>query len=124
PGPSGNGHRTHAPHNVYPSAGARGSASSPENPSSPTEDQWIAIDVASDEEFAALCTVLGCLELARDPRFAEAAARKRHERELDAALAERTRHRDKFELFHALQAAGVAAGPLLSAAERLVCPQL
>ncbi|MFN8559553.1 MAG: CoA transferase [Dehalococcoidia bacterium] len=109
PSPWGNRHRNHAPHQAYPCRG---------------DDQWIAIDVATDAEFAALCAVLGCPALATDPRFTAAAVRRAHLAELDALLAERTRDRNKFELFRALQAAGVAAGPLQTAAERLVCPQL
>jgi crotonobetainyl-CoA:carnitine CoA-transferase CaiB-like acyl-CoA transferase len=109
PGPWGNRHRTHAPHQAYRTAG---------------DDEWIAVDVATDAEFAALCAVLDCRELAADPRFAAAEARKRHESELDALLGERTRTFEKFDLFRRLQAAGVAAGPLQTAAERFACPQL
>jgi formyl-CoA transferase len=87
-------------------------------------DSWIAIDVGTDEEFAALCAVLGCPELASDPRSASAAARKANEVELDREIAARTKRREKWELFRALQAVGVAAGPLQTAAERLRCPQL
>ena len=109
PGPQGNWHHSRAPHQAYPCQG---------------DDQWIAIDAEGDEQFAALCAVLPAPALARDPRFQDAAGRWERRAELDDHMAERTRGWDKFELFHALQAAGVAAGPLLTAAERFACPQL
>jgi hypothetical protein len=52
-GPQGNTHPWHAPHNVYPCVG---------------DDQWITIDVATDQEFVALCCVLDRPRLA-DPRL-------------------------------------------------------
>jgi len=109
PGPQGNRHRSHAPHQAYRCAGI---------------DRWIAIDVATDDEFAALCRVIGDESLARDPDFATGAARLAHIDRLDRRIAERTRRFDKFWLFHRLQSAGVTAGPLLTATERFQCPQL
>lgn len=107
--PQGNLHRSHAPHSVYPTQG---------------EDQWIAIDVATDEEFRALCDVLGTADLTSDERFQTAAARKANEAALDAALAEATRPWDKDELFHRLQAAGVTAGSVHNEAELMRSPHL
>lgn len=109
PGPQGNTHPSHAPHNIYPCAG---------------DDQWITIDVASDDEFAALCETLGAPHLASDDRFATARERWEHRKPLDEALAKYTRPRDKTELFHALQAAGVVAGPLMNELDALASPQL
>ena len=107
--PQGNTHRWHAPHGVYPTTG---------------ENQWIAIDVSTDEEFHALCDVLGQPALALDARFASAEARREHRGELDAALGALTKPRDKEQLFHALQAAGVMATPVHDELEALACPQL
>ncbi len=108
-GPQGNTHPWHAPHNVYPCAG---------------DDQWIAIDVATDQEFVALCRVLDRPRLAEDGRFRTAADRLRNRDELDVVLAELTRERDKEQLFHQLQAEGVCAAPTRSALEALADPQL
>ena len=105
----GNTHRWHAPHGVYPARG---------------EDQWIAIDVASDEQFAALCAVLGRPALAADARYASAAGRREHRVELEASIGELTGVRDKEALFHELQAAGVCAAPVRDALEILADPQL
>jgi crotonobetainyl-CoA:carnitine CoA-transferase CaiB-like acyl-CoA transferase len=107
--PQGNSHPSHAPHDIFPCAG---------------DDQWIAIDVATDEEFTALCDVLGAAELASDERLATQGSRWQHRDVLDASLAELTRPRDKTELFHALQSAGVIAGPLMTELDALASPQL
>jgi crotonobetainyl-CoA:carnitine CoA-transferase CaiB-like acyl-CoA transferase len=109
PGPQGNQHRAHAPHQAYPCRG---------------EDEWISVDVASDAEFAALCEVIEVPRLTRDERFAVAANRLTNRVELDGILAEATQRYDKVWLFHALQRAGVTAGPLQTAAEKFACPQL
>lgn len=93
----GNRHRWHAPHNVCPCRGG---------------DNWIAIDVGTDEEFAALCRVLEAQDMVQDPRFVSAQARRTHVETLDDALSTLTRERDKEQLFHALQAAGVCAAPV------------
>ena len=114
-----NRHRWHAPHNVYPCAG---------------EDQWIAIDVAGDAEFVALCDALsggrdgadeadiGHAQL--DGRFSTAAQRLRNVEALDELIGAATAAWDKHELFHTLQAAGVCAAPLLDPLEALQDPHL
>jgi crotonobetainyl-CoA:carnitine CoA-transferase CaiB-like acyl-CoA transferase len=118
----GNDHRTHAPHGAYPcqvrspesevpSQGGAGAA-------------YIAIDVASDEQWRALCRVLGADELAADGRYATMAGRWALRRELDAALGRFTCRWDKRELFRALQAEGIAAGPMQDESDCFVCPQL
>jgi len=113
PGPQGNRHRTHAPHQAYPT-----------HPSRDGREQWVAIDVATDEQFRALCEVLGNPALASDERFATCEARLAHLDALDAAVGALTRQYDKFWLFHQLQSRGVTAGPLLTAAERFQSPHL
>ena len=105
----GNRHRWHAPHNVYPCRG---------------EDNWVAIDVGTDDEFAALCRILGREQLAQDARFHTAAARRDNLQALDDALAALTRGHDKEQLFHTLQAAGVCAAPVRNAVEVLNDSQL
>ncbi len=108
-GALGNTHPWHTPHDVYPTRG---------------NDQWIAIDVASDAEFSALCRVLGGGALPGDPRFASPGRRREHRAALDDAVAALTRVRDKHELFHALQASGVCAAPALDAVEAQADPHL
>lgn len=105
----GNTHRSHAPHGIYPAAG---------------EDQWIALDIATNEEFAAFCQVTGATALLDDTRFASAAARSTHRKALDAAVSAATQRTDKVTLFHALQAAGVCAAPVDDDLDCTRSPQL
>ena len=114
-----NRHRWHAPHNVYPCTGA---------------DQWIAIDVAGDAEFVALCDALSggrdgadAADIGHAPldgRFATAVQRLRNIEALDELIGAATADWDKHELFHTLQDAGVCAAPLLDALEALRDPHL
>ena len=105
----GNRHAWHAPHNVYPCTG---------------DDNWIAIDVSSDEEFVSLCDVLEAKHLSMDERFGTTASRREHLDRLDAELSALTRSRDKEELFHELQSAGLCAAPVRNAVEVLDDPEL
>lgn len=109
PRPMGNRHPHHAPHNVYRCAG---------------EDRWVAIACESDEQFQALCRVMRRPELAEDPRFAAAAARKQHEHELDPEIEAWTRQRGHHEAMHLLQRAGVPAGAVLTTPELVADPHL
>lgn len=109
PGRAGNEDELMAPHNLYPCWGV---------------DRWVALAVETDEEFAALAGVLDRPELASDPRFADAAARKRNESELDALIAEWTRPRDRDLVVEMLCAAGLAAAPSRNAEELSRDPHL
>lgn len=83
-----------APHGVFPSAG---------------EDRWLALAIEDDAAWARFATVMGQPALAGDPRFATLAARKAHEDELEAVVAEWTRQRTPEDATALLQAAGIAA---------------
>lgn len=107
--PQGNDHPAHAPHGAYPCQG---------------ENRWIAIDVGTDTEWAALCAALDEPEWRADPRFGTTYSRWLNRRALDTALAERTRREERYNLFHRLQAAGVVAGPVQDEADAYACPQL
>jgi crotonobetainyl-CoA:carnitine CoA-transferase CaiB-like acyl-CoA transferase len=109
PEPRANDHLSHAPHGAYPSLG---------------EDRWIAIDVADDEQWRALCEVLEAPDLASDGRFREAASRWEHRRTLDREVARRTGTRSREDLFRRLQARGIAAGPVQDDADAFRCAQL
>jgi benzylsuccinate CoA-transferase BbsF subunit len=105
----GNRSPTAAPHGVYPCRG---------------EDAWCTVAVTSDEEWGRLCQVLGKPEHAAHSRFRTLAARKAHEDELDALVAEWTRHFTPDEVTARLQGAGVAAGAVKTAAGVYSDPQL
>jgi len=98
-----------APHDVYPCAG---------------EDRWVAIAVTDDAEWRALCRAIGGPELVDDPRFADAAGRLCHQDELDALIAAWTRLHTPRAVMETLQAAGVAAGPVMSIVDLMEDPHL
>ncbi len=89
-----------APHNCYK---ARGDA-----------EMWVTIAAGSDAQWRALCGVIGRPDLAADPRYATAAARKHHEDQLDAIITQWTRERDRWDIAQRMQRAGVAAFPTLT----------
>jgi crotonobetainyl-CoA:carnitine CoA-transferase CaiB-like acyl-CoA transferase len=109
PGRKGNSDDFVAPHNVYPCWGI---------------DRWLAIAVESDEEFGALCGVMGKPELSNDPRFAKGAERKRNELALDEIIAAWTRTQDRDHAANLLLAAGVAAAPSRDAQDLFRDPHL
>ncbi len=88
----GNRHRELAPHDVYPCAG---------------NDAWVAVAVAEDAEWAALCEVLGRPGWVAD--FPSAAARRAGSAVIDEAVVGWTRRRSPRAAFEELQAAGVPA---------------
>ena len=98
-----------APHGVYPTEG---------------DDRWIAIAVFSQEEWQALCRVLGRDDWLSDPRFASQADRCQHDEELDAIIAEETRKFEGRQLMERLQKEGVAAGVALDQEGLYQDPQL
>jgi benzylsuccinate CoA-transferase BbsF subunit len=73
-------------------------------------DRWLALAVERDEQWPALCEVLGLQELVADPRFASNLARVEHEDVLDALITSRSRCFEARELMYLLQARGVPAG--------------
>jgi crotonobetainyl-CoA:carnitine CoA-transferase CaiB-like acyl-CoA transferase len=107
PGPIGNRDECIAPHGVFPTAG---------------EDKWIAIAVATDEEFGTLCEALGVAQLALDARFAQVWARLHNVDALEAEIASRTRTFDRDVLVAKLRSRNLACGPVYSAEELMRDP--
>lgn len=108
-GTLGNRHPAWAPQGVYRCAG---------------QDNWLALTVRTDAEFAALCAQLGQPELASDPRFAGALERHRHHDDLDALISAWTADKDRDALFRQLQDAGVPAAPVYTIGQVFRDPHL
>ncbi|MPY91660.1 MAG: CoA transferase [Acidimicrobiia bacterium] len=104
----GNDDVSFAPHGVYPAFG---------------EDQWVAIAVASDEQWRALCEVLPRADLAGLSGLSGAARRARR-RELDELLCAWTRGCPAGEVMELLQRAGVPAHQVQNTVEAFADPQL
>ena len=88
------------------------------------EDAWVAIAVASDDEFAALCDVIGRPELAADPRFATPTTRHANRSALTAPITAWTSQHAHIEAQDELQRHGVRAGAALNPLELLSNPHV
>ena len=84
---------------------------------------WVAISVASDEEWAALCKVIDNPALTSE-RFADPLSRWQNQDELDRLIEGWTIKHEHYEAMEILQKAGVAAGACLNAKEVLSNPHL
>ncbi len=100
--PNGNEHPWAAPHGVYPCRG---------------DDRWIAISVMNNEQWAALAGVLGTPEWARDEALRGSGVRQARRKQLDSDLAAVTVQWVAEDLMRALQAKGVPAGVVETAAD-------
>lgn len=90
----GNDHLRMAPHGVFRTR---------------NEDRWLTIAVRSDEEWQMLLGLMKTPALLGDPRFATAASRHLHRRELHGLVEAWTRTLDAGDAERALQNAGIAA---------------
>ncbi len=86
-------------------------------------DTWVAIAVVTEDHWAGFRGALGDPEWAAAARFAAAAGRFEHRREIDRFVTEWTRDRDKHFAMHHLQRHGVPAAAVQSAADLARDPQ-
>lgn len=91
-----------APDGIFPCAG---------------EDEWCVVSVRGDADWRALCGALGRPELAQAEGFATASDRAARRDEIDALVRAWTSQRAPMEAGETLQAAGVAAAPMLRVSE-------
>lgn len=107
--PIGNRSERRAPHGCYPCRGA---------------DEWCAISVADDEEWARFCAVTGKQLLIRDHGFDTLARRVANREALDALVSAWTREREPQEVMEILQSARVGAGRVSNGAMLAAEPHL
>ena len=96
--PSGTGLPNIAPSNIYPTQ----------------DDTYMVIAANLDAMFGRLCTAMGKVELATDPRFSNHKARGDNDLELDGIIGEWTRGLTMDGLSSILDKHGVVHGPILS----------
>lgn len=96
-GQNGNALPHAAPHGAFPALG---------------EDEWIVVAVSAEEQWLALCGLIGRPELAEDRRLANAAGRNRHESAVSEALSTWSSKLPKEHSAALLQGAGVPAAPV------------
>lgn len=89
-----------------------------------TADGDLIIAVGNDRQFAKLCALLDCPDMATDPDFATNSARLANRKRLIPLLAARIGEWEKAALYEALERAGVPAGPINTVAEALDDPQI
>lgn len=98
-----------APQNVYPTRG---------------EDRWLALAVVTDEQWDALCSVMGDPDWARDLRLRSAAGRVADHDRIDEELRSWFQDQDREEVVERLAKARVPAAPVVSPADVVDNPQL
>ena len=98
-----------APHNNYPCMG---------------DDSWVAIAVRSDSEWAALCELMECVELATDARFHNLESRLENVGQLDQLVSDWTKRHTADELTRLAQAKSIPCAPVYKSHEMPSHPQL
>jgi benzylsuccinate CoA-transferase BbsF subunit len=104
----GNRNRFYAPQGVYQCTG---------------DDQWCAIGIDTDEQWQALCNVIGEPAWAVDSAYASHAERHRHHDAIDEAITRWTHKHAKHEAMAILQSAGIAAGAVQNSGDLMQDPQ-
>jgi len=87
-------------------------------------DSWVAIAVATDEQWTALRDAIGRPDWATDPRLATAGGRREQHDLIDERLADWCRKREADEIVETLWDAGVPVGKVLQPHRQAELPQL
>jgi crotonobetainyl-CoA:carnitine CoA-transferase CaiB-like acyl-CoA transferase len=93
--PMGNRDHSMAPQGAYPTK---------------AKDRWIAISIASDEEWQRFRQIMGNPDWAADQKYSTLLGRWQNHDELDKLIGGWTVQHDRYELMETLQKAGIAAG--------------
>jgi CoA:oxalate CoA-transferase len=88
-----------------------------------TADGYVNIAANKQEQWEALCNVLGVTQLKTDPRFQRRDIRKRNRKQLTPLLEAKLAERPTDEWVERLNAVGVPSGAILSLAAALAQPQ-
>jgi crotonobetainyl-CoA:carnitine CoA-transferase CaiB-like acyl-CoA transferase len=106
PGPMGSAHPLNAPYQAFE-----------------TKDGWMNVGANTQKMFAALGRILGCPEIASDPRFDQPQGRMANLPALVETLTPYFKKRSTAEWLPELAAAGIPSGPVLSIKDMLSHPQ-
>jgi crotonobetainyl-CoA:carnitine CoA-transferase CaiB-like acyl-CoA transferase len=107
-------------------AGNRGPVSAPQNVypcGEPGSDEWLALAIATDEQWEALRAALGDQVWTSAPELASAVGRRTAHEEIDDRIAAHCVGRDAAEVAESLLARGIPAARVVPAAEALDNPQ-
>jgi benzylsuccinate CoA-transferase BbsF subunit len=105
--PQGNRHPFLAPHGNYRCQG---------------NDKWISLAIRTDDEWDALCEVMGSPDWAKQAKFRDGLARWQNQTELDAHLNDWTVNHEPYGLMELLQARGIAAVPVMNVEDQYLDP--
>ncbi|BBX94967.1 CoA transferase [Mycobacterium lacus] len=112
-------------------AGNRGPTAAPQNLYRTADidefgrlDSWVAVAVASDEQWRRLCEALGSPSWATDPKLAAAAGRRQHEDLIDGQLAAWCRRRSGDDIVATLWDAGVPVAKVMQPHRQVELDQL
>ena len=83
------------------------------------DDKWVVVSCRTQDQWEALVEAMGRPRWAAEPRFATLAGRVEHADDLDTHVEAWTSVRDRYEVMDLLQRAGVPAGAVQDAADRL-----
>jgi len=89
-----------------------------------TRDRWVAIAIADDAQWRALCGALGATHWSRTPELASAAGRRAAEDDLDAELGAWCATRSTREIVAVLSGVGVPSEPVVPAHEHHLLDQV
>lgn len=103
----GNAHPNIAPYQVFP-----------------TSDGHLIVAVGNDRQFVKFCALLGCDNLASDPRYLTNASRVAYRDSLTPALSLETEKHARDALLALLEAAGVPGGPINTVGDVFEDPQI
>lgn len=106
-GPQGNLQPKMYPHGLFPTSG---------------EDRWVALAVRDSRDWAALCDVIGKPAWASDPVMQTSDGRRSNGSEIERAIADWSRARERDEAVEELRGAGVPCAPVLELEERDALP--
>ena len=100
---------------VQPREGNRGPVAAPQGVYACAEkERWVAVAVATDEQWAALCDVLGRSDLADEPALVDHAGRRAAQDRLDEALEQWAADQPVADAVEALVDAGVPCAEVVS----------
>ncbi|MFD7056576.1 CoA transferase [Streptomyces mirabilis] len=88
------------------------------------DDEWIAISVTTDEQWSALCGVLGITEWASDPKLGTLDGRRENHERLDHGLAQACSRTPADKTVEDLRSAGVPAAVMAIGSDVVDHPQL
>ena len=108
-GPMGNRSSSMAPHGAYRCKG---------------KDDWVAISVRTDEEWAEFCNAIGNPDWTKEDQFSTSHKRLKNQDALNECIERWTLEREKYSAMKTLQQAGVAAGAVATMKDLLEDPHL